>query len=69
MDFFSPVGVSAIAYLHVALEALRTLGVAGEPGADIRALPEAVNVVMWFIRICSTVICFPLSPVGTVQRP
>jgi NhaP-type Na+/H+ or K+/H+ antiporter len=55
VGFFGPVGVSAIFYLYVTLEFLRTMDVDGEPRDDVKALPEAVLVVVWFIAICSIV--------------
>ncbi|EAQ83962.1 hypothetical protein CHGG_10366 [Chaetomium globosum CBS 148.51] len=53
VGFFGPVGVSAIFYLYVTLEFLHTLDVDGDARADVKALPEAVTVVVWFIAICS----------------
>jgi NhaP-type Na+/H+ or K+/H+ antiporter len=55
VGFFGPVGVSAIFYLYVTLEFLHTLNVDHEPRTDVKALPEAVQVVVWFIAICSIV--------------
>lgn len=55
VGFFGPVGVSAIFYLYVTLEFLHTLDVDGEARTDVKALPEAVLVVVWFIAICSIV--------------
>ncbi|KAK4035293.1 Sodium/hydrogen exchanger family-domain-containing protein [Parachaetomium inaequale] len=67
VGFFGPVGVSAIFYLYVTLEFLHTLDVDGEPRADVKALPEAVLVVVWFIAICSIVVhglSIPLGKLG-----
>lgn len=55
VGFFGPVGVSAIFYLYITLEFLNTLTVNGEIRPDVAALPKAVNVVVWFIAICSIV--------------
>ena len=55
VGFFGPVGVSAIFYLYITLEFLETLNVDGEPRWDVESLPETVNVVVWFIAICSIV--------------
>lgn len=55
VGFFGPVGVSAIFYLYIMLEFLKTLEVDGEPRADVKDLAETVNVVVWFITICSIV--------------
>ena len=64
VGFFGPVGVSAIFYLYITLEFLHTLEVDGEPRPDVKALPEAVNVVVWFIAICSIVSSLPLRLSG-----
>lgn len=55
VGFFGPVGVSAIFYLYITLEFLRTLNVGDQPRSDLKTLPEAVTVVVWFIAICSIV--------------
>ncbi|KAK0706822.1 Na/H antiporter [Lasiosphaeria miniovina] len=55
VGFFGPVGVSAIFYLYITLEFLATMEVDGEPRADIANLGETVNVVVWFLAICSIV--------------
>ncbi|AEO61900.1 hypothetical protein MYCTH_2312648 [Thermothelomyces thermophilus ATCC 42464] len=66
VGFFGPVGVSAIFYLYVALGFLRTLDVDGKPRADVRLLPEAVTVVVWFTTICSTFIHGLSIPFGKI---
>ncbi len=55
VGFFGPVGVSAIFYLYITLDFVATLNVDGKPRADLVNLPETVNVVVWFISICSIV--------------
>lgn len=56
VGFFGPIGVSAIFYLYVTNEFLATLtGSDGEIRADVAKLPEAVEVVVWFLCICSVV--------------
>lgn len=55
VGFFGPVGVSAIFYLYITLEFLKTLDVDGEPREDVKELPEIVLVVVWFLAICSIV--------------
>jgi sodium/hydrogen antiporter len=55
VGFFGPVGVSAIFYLYITLEFLQTLDVNGQPRSDVATLPETVNVVVWFLAICSIV--------------
>ncbi|KAK4156663.1 hypothetical protein C8A00DRAFT_40877 [Chaetomidium leptoderma] len=67
VGFFGPVGVSAIFYLYVTLEFLQTLNVDGKARDDVKALPEAVIVVVWFIAICSIVVhglSIPLGKLG-----
>ncbi|KAK3387685.1 Sodium/hydrogen exchanger family-domain-containing protein [Podospora didyma] len=64
VGFFGPVGVSAIFYLYVALEFLETMEVNGEPRSDIRHLAETVNVVVWFLAICSIVVHGLSIPIG-----
>ncbi len=60
VGFFGPVGVSAIFYLYVTLELLRTMEVDGVPREDVKNLGEIVNIVVWFLSICSIVGCPPL---------
>jgi NhaP-type Na+/H+ or K+/H+ antiporter len=55
MGFFGPVGVSAIFYLYIALDFIRTLTLDGKVRSDVEKLPEAVLVVVWFIAVCSMV--------------
>lgn len=56
VGFFGPIGVSAIFYLYITNEFLATLlGANGELRADVAKLPEAVEVVVWFLCICSVV--------------
>jgi len=60
VGFFGPVGVSAIFYLYITLEFLNTVTTTTDDGgdeirADVKSLPEVVNVVVWFIAICSIV--------------
>ncbi|KAK4102626.1 hypothetical protein N658DRAFT_410162, partial [Parathielavia hyrcaniae] len=67
VGFFGPVGVSAIFYLYVTVEFLHTLDVDGEPRDDVKNLPEAVIVVVWFLAICSIVVhglSIPLGKLG-----
>ncbi|KAK3946159.1 Sodium/hydrogen exchanger family-domain-containing protein [Diplogelasinospora grovesii] len=55
VGFFGPVGVSAIFYLYITLDFLKTLEVDGQPRSDVRNLAETVNIVVWFIAICSII--------------
>ncbi|KAK3371733.1 Sodium/hydrogen exchanger family-domain-containing protein [Lasiosphaeria ovina] len=67
VGFFGPVGVSAIFYLYITLEFLATMEIDSEPRADIANLGETVNVVVWFLAICSIVVhglSIPLGKLG-----
>ncbi|KAK0732644.1 Sodium/hydrogen exchanger family-domain-containing protein, partial [Apiosordaria backusii] len=55
VGFFGPVGVSAIFYLYITLEFLKTMEVDGRPREDVEHLGEVVKVVVWFLAICSIV--------------
>jgi len=55
VGFFGPIGVSAIFYLYVSLDFLRNITVDGEVREDARTLMEAMNIVVWFLAICSIV--------------
>jgi sodium/hydrogen antiporter len=56
VGFFGPVGVSAIFYLYVTLEYIRdNLEIHSEIRADVLHLGEDVEVIVWFIAICSIV--------------
>jgi sodium/hydrogen antiporter len=55
VGFFGPVGVSAIFYLYITLEFLQTFTPDGTVRDDVVSLAEAVNVVVWFLCICSIV--------------
>lgn len=69
VGFFGPIGVSAIFYLYVTNEFVHTLtGSDGELRSDVAKLPEAVEVIVWFLCICSVVspntlhnVCFSIS--------
>ncbi|KAJ2899230.1 Na(+)/H(+) antiporter-like protein [Zalerion maritima] len=57
MGFFGPIGVSAIFYLHVALEFFRQhVGPEGEPREDTEKLFEVMQTVVWFIVISSVIV-------------
>lgn len=64
VGFFGPIGVSAIFYLYIATEFVQTLkGSDGELRSDVAKLPEAVEVIVWFLCICS-VVSSTYSPFG-----
>ncbi|KAF7130931.1 hypothetical protein CNMCM5793_003866 [Aspergillus hiratsukae] len=56
VGFFGPIGVGAIFYLSVAREYLRTITVDGKVREDAERVSEAVDVVVWFLVICSIIV-------------
>lgn len=71
VGFFGPIGVSAIFYLYVTLEFLRTeIKVNGHERADAERLGEVMTVVIWFIVICSIVssVSVPVVPAPNTCR-
>ena len=56
VGFFGLIGVSAIFYLYISREYLATkVRVDGEVRKDAKYLEDAIDVVVWFIAICSIV--------------
>ena len=55
VGFFGPIGVGAIFYLSVSLEFLRKIQVEGEVPEDVKQVMETIQVVVWFLVICSIV--------------
>ena len=55
VGFFGPIGVSAIFYLYISLEFLAEIKVDSEVREDAAFLMEVMNVVIWFLVICSVV--------------
>lgn len=53
--FFGPIGVSAVFYLYISLEFLKKVTVEGVVRDDAARLAEVMNVVIWFLAICSIV--------------
>lgn len=53
--FFGPIGVSAVFYLYISLEFLKQVTVDGVVREDAARLAEVMNVVIWFLAICSIV--------------
>ncbi|KAF2006177.1 hypothetical protein P154DRAFT_455856 [Amniculicola lignicola CBS 123094] len=64
VGFFGPIGVSAVFYLYVSLDFLRKIKVDGEIRPDAERLMEIMNVVIWFLCICSIVIHGLSIPAG-----
>lgn len=55
VGFFGPIGVGAVFYLSVSREFLNQITVDGQVREDAAKVSEAVNVVVWFLVICSIV--------------
>lgn len=55
VGFFGPIGVGAIFYLSVSLEFLREIKVDGEIPEDVTQVIETIQIVVWFLVICSIV--------------
>ncbi|KIV99015.1 uncharacterized protein PV09_09244 [Verruconis gallopava] len=68
VGFFGPIGVSAVFYLYVSLEYLRTsVEQHGHDPEDAEKLGETMNVVIWFLVICSVIVhglSIPLGKLG-----
>ncbi|KAI1153125.1 Sodium/hydrogen exchanger family-domain-containing protein [Nemania diffusa] len=69
MGFFGPIGCSAIFYLYITINFVRTLNPGGgaTPREDVKNLEETVNVVVWFMVITSVVVhglSIPLGKLG-----
>jgi NhaP-type Na+/H+ or K+/H+ antiporter len=74
VGFFGPIGVSAIFYLYISLEFLRKIkGEDGEVRGDAQYLVEVINVIVWFLVICSIVspppFRSPTSPYEVFTNP
>lgn len=66
MGFFGPIGVSAIFYLHIALEFLRKhVGEEGNLREDTKRLFHMIQSCVWFI-VLSSVVSFPIVPSGQI---
>lgn len=55
VGFFGPIGVSAIFYLYISLDFLNHITVDGEIRPDAVYLKEVMNIVIWFLVVCSIV--------------
>jgi hypothetical protein len=64
MGFFGPIGVSAVFYLYVSRQFLREIEVDGVQREDAAQLAEVMDVVIWFLIICSIVTHGLSIPVG-----
>ncbi|KAJ5090349.1 Cation/H+ exchanger [Penicillium argentinense] len=64
VGFFGPIGVGAIFYLSVSREFLLEIKVDGQVREDAKEVAEAVNIVVWFLVICSIVVHGLSVPIG-----
>ncbi|EPS27474.1 hypothetical protein PDE_02417 [Penicillium oxalicum 114-2] len=64
VGFFGPIGVGAIFYLSISREYLREITVDGEMRADVQKVYDTINVVVWFLVICSIVVHGLSVPIG-----
>lgn len=69
VGFFGPIGVSAVFYIHVSAEYLSNVvdPATGSQREDARQLAEVIEVVVWFMVICSIVVhglSIPLAKLG-----
>ena len=64
VGFFGPIGVSAIFYLYISREFLREIKVDGHEREDAYRLGEAIEIVVWFLVICSIVVHGLSVPLG-----
>lgn len=55
VGFFGPIGVGAIFYLSIGREFLLEIKVDGELREDAKQVAEAVDIIVWFLVICSIV--------------
>jgi hypothetical protein len=67
LGYFGPIGVSAIFYLNNSKEFLREVVYQGVERADAAHLSEMMDVVVWFLVLCSIVghgLSIPLGKLG-----
>lgn len=67
VGFFGPIGVSAIFYLYVSREFLRDIELNGTERPDAARLAEIMDVVIWFLVVCSIFVhglSIPLGKLG-----
>ncbi|KAI1825079.1 Sodium/hydrogen exchanger family-domain-containing protein [Xylaria intraflava] len=66
MGFFGPIGCSAIFYLYVTLDFIKTLNPDGGdvPRDDVKDLSETVMVTVWFLVVLSVVVHGLSIPLG-----
>lgn len=60
MGYFGPIGVSALFYLHIALEYLEVhmIDVDAPNAQEARNLYHLMHVIVWFVVVSSVVSCY-----------
>lgn len=61
VGFFGPIGVGAAFYLSVSREFLFEITVDGKVREDAQQVAEAIDIIVWFLIICS-IVCCPYFP-------
>ncbi|KAJ5755386.1 Cation/H+ exchanger [Penicillium manginii] len=64
VGFFGPIGVGAIFYLSISREFLLDIKVDGKTREDAQRVADAVNIVVWFLVICSIIVHGLSVPIG-----
>jgi NhaP-type Na+/H+ or K+/H+ antiporter len=59
VGFFGPIGVSAVFYLYIAVEFLKTnVRYNDEEREDAKRLSDTIVIIVWFLVVCSVVSLF-----------
>jgi NhaP-type Na+/H+ or K+/H+ antiporter len=62
VGFFGPIGVSAVFYLYIAVEFLKTnVRYNDEEREDAKRLSDTIVIIVWFLVVCSVVSFFIIS--------
>lgn len=78
VGFFGPIGVGAVFYLSISRESLLKITVDGKVREDAEKVAETVNIVVWFLVVCSIVSAYSndvtsmlsnISPSSGCSRP
>ncbi|KAJ5899812.1 Cation/H+ exchanger [Penicillium taxi] len=64
VGFFGPIGVGAIFYLSISKEFLKQITVDNHVREDAQQVIEVIDVVVWFLVICSIIVHGMSIPVG-----
>ena len=64
VGFFGPIGVSAVFYLYISKEFLAEIVVNGNERVDAQHLSECIDVIVWFLVVCSIFVHGLSVPLG-----